>query len=116
MKSSPSDTGVLLNSFWHLYSGLQYFNLRNCKSQSWTISKPGQVMVHVLKDHVNTSIVPIAICSSKEIMIHEHQTKLWGLSWQAEEMDKPKPSVQKLVTWFSFLVVLATLNTSSNDS
>ena len=46
-------------------SKVTYIDMLNCKSQSRTISKSRQAVVHIPKNHVNTAIVSITFCISK---------------------------------------------------
>lgn len=40
---------------------MQYLDLRSCESSSRTVSKSSQVMIHVLKDHVDFTLVLVII-------------------------------------------------------
>lgn len=100
-------TSYSLSSFKHLIllsnaTKLCYLNLRNWKSHSRTISKPSQIMVHVLKDHVDSTFILVTICkwshmftsnmtnSIKSEVTSGHQARgserssksiLWSLNW-----------------------------------
>lgn len=43
-----------------------YLDLRNSESQSRTISESSQIMVHVLKNHIDPSLVFIVIYNSSK--------------------------------------------------
>jgi hypothetical protein len=38
-----------------------YLNLWNSEPHSWPISKPSQIMIHILEDHINAPLVLVTL-------------------------------------------------------